>query len=288
MRSHEQAGLWRSCASLDKFKKCTMNDFKTIRFSILDQVGTLTLDNPAKRNALDPAMREEIAQVVTHVRRERDIRALIITGANGHFCSGGDLRNIATVGLDNQGWRNRLQDLHGWLQELLTLDRPVIAAVDGAAAGAGFSLALSADFVLATPRARFCMSFMKVGLVPDCGAFYTLPRIVGVQRAKELMLSARDIEAAEALQLGLAMELHAPEDLLPRAQAMAASFVNASPVAISLVKRTLAGWGGDLSTMLELEANAQALAMGTADHRTAVSRFVNKESALFQWPGKGS
>lgn len=263
-----------------------MNDFKTIRFSLLEQVATLTLDNPAKRNALDPAMREEIARVVSHVRRDRAIRALVITGANGHFCSGGDLRNIATAGLDNEGWRNRMQDLHEWLQDLLTLDRPVIAAVDGAAAGAGFSLALAADFVLATPRARFCMSFLKVGLVPDCGAFYTLPRIVGVQRAKELMLSARDIEAAQALQLGLVMELHSPDDLLPRAQALAASFVNASPVAVSLIKRTLAGWGAELPALLDLEANAQALAMGTADHRTAVKRFINKEPALFQWPAR--
>ncbi len=259
-------------------------EFQCIRFEVSAQVATLTLDNPTKRNALDPAMREELAEVVARVQRDRDIRALVITGANGHFCSGGDLRNIATVGLDNQGWRNRLQDLHGWLQDLITLDRPVIAAVDGAAAGAGFSLALMADFVLATPRARFCMSFMKVGLVPDCGAFYTLPRIVGVQRAKELMLSARDIEADEALQLGIAMELHAPEQLLPRAQALAASFVNASPAAVSLVKRALAGWGGELPPLLENEANAQALAMSTAEHRTAVNRFLNKEAPLFQWP----
>jgi 2-(1,2-epoxy-1,2-dihydrophenyl)acetyl-CoA isomerase len=259
---------------------------KTIRFEVQNQVATLTLDNPAKRNALDLAMREELIEVVARVRCDRSIRALILTGANGHFCSGGDLRNIATVGLDNQGWRNRLQDLHAWLQDLLMLDRPVIAAVDGAAAGAGFSLALVADFVLATPRAKFCMSFMKVGLVPDCGAFYTLPRIVGVQRAKELMLSARDIDGAEALKLGLAMELHAPEQLLPRAQALAASFIHASPVAVSLVKRTLAGWGADLPALLEHEANAQALAMGSAEHRSAVQRFLNKEPALFQWPAQ--
>lgn len=260
------------------------SEFQFIHFEVSAQVATLTLDNPAKRNALDPAMRPEVAEVVARIKRDRGIRALILTGANGHFCSGGDLRNIATVGLDNEGWRNRLQDLHAWLQDLLTLDRPVIAAVDGAAAGAGFSLALAADFILATPRARFCMSFMKVGLVPDCGAFYTLPRFVGVQRAKELMLSARDIEGAEALQLGLVMELHAPAQLLPRAQALAASFVQASPAAVSLVKRALANWGGDLSTLLEQEANAQALAMGTTDHRVAVNRFLDKAPPLFQWP----
>jgi 2-(1,2-epoxy-1,2-dihydrophenyl)acetyl-CoA isomerase len=261
-----------------------MQDFKTIRFSVADQVATLTLDNPSKRNALDSDMRIEIAEVVDHVRKEPSIRALILTGANGHFCSGGDLRNIATIGLDNQGWRKRLQDLHEWLQQLALLDKPVIAAVDGAAAGAGFSLAMVADFILATPRARFCMSFLKVGLVPDCGAFYTLPRIVGVQRAKEIMMSARDIEAAEALQLGIAMELHEPEKLMVRANALAASFVNASPMAMSMIKRSLAGWGGDLRELLELEVNAQALAVGTQEHKTEVNKFLNKEQLAFQWP----
>jgi 2-(1,2-epoxy-1,2-dihydrophenyl)acetyl-CoA isomerase len=261
-----------------------MQDFKTIRFSVENQVATLMLDNPSKRNALDTDMRLEIAQVIAHVRQEPSIRALILTGANGHFCSGGDLRNIATIGLDNQGWRKRLQDLHEWLQQLVLLDKPVIAAVDGAAAGAGFSLALVADFILATPRARFCMSFLKVGLVPDCGAFYTLPRIVGVQRAKEIMMSARDIDASEALQLGIAMELHEPDNLMARANALATSFVKASPMAMSMIKRSLAGWGGDLSSSLELEVNAQSLAVGTKEHKTEVKKFLEKEQLAFQWP----
>ena len=260
--------------------------FKTIHFDVQHQVATLTLDNPAKRNALDPAMREEIAQVITGVQRDKTIRALVITGANGHFCAGGDLRHIATAGLDNAGWRQRMQNLHEWLHLLLTLDRPVIAAVDGAAAGAGFSLALTADFILATPRTRFCMSFMKVGLVPDCGAFYTLPRIVGVQRARELMLSARDVDGVEALQLGIAMELHEPEQLLARAQALAASLVHASPTAVSIVKRALSAPGHDLATLLEVEVSGQALAAGTQEHRVAVNRFLDKQAALFQWPAR--
>jgi 2-(1,2-epoxy-1,2-dihydrophenyl)acetyl-CoA isomerase len=255
----------------------------TIRYEVREQVATLTLDQPATRNALNPAMREEIAEVVQSIQRDRSIRALVITGANGHFCSGGDLRNIATVGLDNQGWRERFHDLHDWLRDLIALDRPVIAAVDGAAYGAGFGLALAADFVIASTRARFCLSFMKIGLVPDFGTFYTLPRIVGPQRAKELMLSAREVGAEEALRLGIAMELHAPEQLMARAQAVAASFVQASPVAVSLVKRAVAS-GGDLVTQLEFEANAQALAMGTPMHREAVQDFLAKRPAKFTWP----
>jgi 2-(1,2-epoxy-1,2-dihydrophenyl)acetyl-CoA isomerase len=256
---------------------------ETIHFDVREQVATITLDQPATRNALNARMREEIAEAVRGIRRDRGIRAVVVTGAGGHFCAGGDLRSIASAGLDNQGWRERLHDLHTWLQDLITLDRPVIAAVDGAAYGAGFGLALAADFIIATPRARFCLSFMKIGLVPDFGTFYTLPRIVGPQRAKELMLSAREVGAEEALRLGIALELHAPEQLMGRAQAMAASFVQASPVAVSLVKRAVAA-GGDLCAQLEFEANAQALAMGTQVHRDAVQAFLAKRPAAFHWP----
>ncbi|MDD2546447.1 MAG: enoyl-CoA hydratase/isomerase family protein [Burkholderiaceae bacterium] len=258
--------------------------YEFIRFEVQNQVATLTFHNPAKRNAFAPQMRLEIQDVVRRLKADPGIRALVLTGEGTHFCSGGDLQNIASAGLDNAGWRARMGSLHDWLKDLVTLDRPVIAAVDGAAAGAGFSLALMADFVLATPRAKFSMSFIKVGLVPDCAAFYTLPRVVGVQRAKELMLSGRDIGAQEALRLGIVMELHEPAALLPRAQAMAASFVGASPTAVSLIKRSLAMPGHDLPTLLEQEANAQAVATGTPEHRAAVQAFLNKEPAPFQWP----
>ena len=257
---------------------------RATRFDVADQVATLTLDSPHNRNALGTVMKAEMEEAVRTVQRDRSIRALVIIGAGGTFCAGGDLRNIASAQLDSAGWRQRMQDLHVLVLALLTLDRPVIAAVDGAAYGAGFSLALTADFVIATPRARFCMSFMRVGLAPDFGALYTLPRIVGAQRAKELMLSAREVGADEALRLGIAMELQPPEALAARAQALARSFVGASPTAISVVKRALAAGGTDLATMLDLEAAGQAVAFGTEDHRSAVARFLAKEAPAFQWP----
>lgn len=256
-----------------------------LQFDLKDQVATLTLNNPSARNALAMPMRDELIAAIARIRADHGIRAVVLTGAGGHFCSGGDLRNIASVDLDPAGWLRRMENLHHWLGDLLTLDRPVIAAVDGAAAGAGFSLAMSADFVLATPRAWFNLSFMKVGLVPDLGAFYTLPRIVGVQRAKELMLSARDVDAQEALRLGLVMELHEPDQLLARAHEMARSFVHASPTAVSLIKRAMSdALGGGLQSLLATEARAQALAANTTEHREAVSRFINKQPPLFSWP----
>jgi 2-(1,2-epoxy-1,2-dihydrophenyl)acetyl-CoA isomerase len=262
----------------------TSADAAEVRFDLEHQVATLTLSCPPKRNALTPVLRDQLAEAVRRIRRDAEIRAVVITGAGAHFCSGGDLGNIAAVDPDTGAWRRRLGLVHEWLRELLTLDRPVIAAVDGAAVGAGFSLALTADFVLATPRAWFCMSFIKVGLVPDLGAFYTLPRAVGVQRARELMISGRDVTAQEALALGIVSELHEPPALLPRAHAIARSLVGASPTALSLIKRTLDITGAELAALLEVEANAQAVAAGTAEHKHAVSAFLEKRPLPYQWP----
>ena len=261
--------------------------YERIRFSVSDGVATLVLNSPAKRNAFDPVMRVEMAEVVRQVQTDEAIRVLLLTGEGAHFCSGGDLSNIANAGLDNAGWRNRLTSLHQWLRDFMQLEKPVVAAVDGAAYGAGFSLALAADFIVATTRARFAMSFIRMGLVPDCAAFYTLPRIVGPQRAKELMLSGREVSAQEALQLGIATELVEPEALQARASAIAHSLVNASPVALSLIKRSLSMACDDLPSLLEQEANAQALAMGTPQHKEAVQCFLNKKPVPFQWAEKG-
>jgi 2-(1,2-epoxy-1,2-dihydrophenyl)acetyl-CoA isomerase len=246
------------------------------------------MTSPATRNAFSSEMRAGLAQAVATVRADPAIRALVITGSEGHFCAGGDIRAMSSgqAAADAASWRSRMHDIQGWFSELILLDRPVIAAVDGAAYGAGFSLALAADVVLASPRARFCLSFMKLGLVPDCGAFYTLPRIVGAQRAKELMLSAREVGADEALALGIAMELHPPEALLPRALALAASFEAASPLATALVKRAMHAPGA-LADLLDAEANGQALAFGSSYTQDALRRFLDKQPPAFRWPAQG-
>lgn len=258
---------------------------EAIRLDLAQGVATLTLNRPQAKNAIDMTMRDELAQAVLQVRDDPAVKALVLTGAGGAFCAGGDLRNIGATQADNESWRQRMRTTHAWLVQLMTLDKPVVCAVDGPAFGAGFGLALAGDFVLASPRARFCLSFMRVGLVPDFGVFYSLPRVVGVQRAKELMLSAREVGAEEAQRLGIVMEIVPADGLLARAQALAASFSGASSLAVSLVKRSCAAAPqGDLATMLDIEANAQALCFGTQTHRDAVARFINKQPAAFQWP----
>lgn len=250
-----------------------------------DGVARVTFNRPQRRNALNLAMRERMAEVVQELRRTDDIRAVVLTGAGGAFCSGGDLEGILGAELDNDGWRTRMRGLHHWLKDLMTLEKPVIAAVDGAAYGAGFSLALVADVILATPRARFSMSFLKVGAVPDLAALYSLPRAVGPRLARELMLSTQELDAERAHALGIVSEVVASEQLLARAQQIAHSFTGASALAVGLVKTlTARSINSDLDSMLDAEAAAQALVFGCDYHRQAIDRFLTKQPPLFVWP----
>ena len=247
---------------------------------------TLTMNRPEARNALNDEMRTAFAEVVPRLASDDAIRAVILTGAGGAFSAGGDIRAMlaARGKATAEAGRRQMQDMHAWMRQLIELDKPLIAAVDGPAFGAGFSLALMADFVLVSPRARFCMAFAKIGLVPDFGAMYTLPRVVGVQRAKELMLSARELDADEALRLGIAMEIVPTEALMARAHALAASFVGASPLAVSLVKREVGrALATDLRTALNNEADHQALCSQSAYHGEAVQRFLDKKPAAFAY-----
>lgn len=252
-----------------------------------DGVATLTLNRPDQRNAFSNEMKQALTDAVTAAAADPAVRAVVITGAGGVFCAGGNLRSMeeARATATVESWRERMLGSQPLIRALLMLDKPLIAAVDGAAFGAGFSIALMADFVLASPRARFCLSFMRVGLVPDFAAMYTLPRVVGVQRAKELMLSAREVPADEALRLGIAMEVVPADGLLARAQELGRSFQGASPLAVSLVKQEVGmSLATDLRTLLAREADQQALCFETESHRQAVRRFLAKEPAAFQWP----
>ena len=185
--------------------------FKAVRFSVENDIARLVLNRQDQRNALDLDMRDEIELVVRRLRAERNAKALVITGAGGAFCAGGDLRALSEGRRPATVNRERIRRLHVWFSELLDLEIPVIAVVDGPAFGAGFNLALAADFILATPRAQMCAVFVRIGLVPDLGGLQLLPRIVGLQRAKEIIFSGRVIGAEEAKSLGIVHEI-VPQD----------------------------------------------------------------------------
>lgn len=260
--------------------------FKAILYGVEDGVATITLNRPAQKNALDMVIREELGQVVSEIRRDRSVRVLILGGAGGAFCAGGDISTMHS-GASAEEARERMVNLHFTIEELLKLDRPIIAKVDGPAYGAGFGLALTADLILATPRARFCLSFLRLGAVPDCATFYTLPRMVGVQRAKELAFSTRELGAEEAKDMGIVFEIQQQDQIDERARQIALSMAQLPMAALAITKRGFnASLNSDLDTMLELEAAGQGVARSSEYHQDAARRFVSKEPQRFQWPSR--
>ena len=259
-------------------------NYKAIIYEIKDEIAVVTLNRPEARNALDIAMREEIADVTLRIRDDESLKAMILTGVGGAVCGGGDLKALTEKKPSAVSGRKRIQDLHLWLTNLINLEIPVIAAVDGAAYGGGFNLALVADFILASPRARFCSVFGRIGLVPDVGGFYLLPRIVGLQRAKDIMFTARSFGPEEAKEMGIVYEIHSEDVLLERAMEFAGRFRHASRQAIGLTKNVLnQSLNLDEKAVGQLEAYAQSVAFTTDYCGEAINNFLEKRPLEFDW-----
>lgn len=244
----------------------------------------VTLNRPERRNAFDLEMRQAIGEAVLAARDDSEVKALVLAGAGSAFCAGGDLSALSSQERPVFGDRERIRRLHRWFRELVHLEKPVIAAVQGPAFGAGFNLALAADFILAEPQARFCAVFGRIGLVPDLGGFFLLPRIVGLQRAKELVFSAREVGAEEALRLGILYAIHPAERLTDEALMLAARLHGASTEALGIAKSVLnRSFNLDYDTLAEMEASAQALALRTEYYKDAVARFLEKRPLALRW-----
>jgi len=265
--------------------------FRESRLRIDGPVAEFSHQRPATRNSMSMDLRKDYLEMLGAVAEERQVRVLIITGSGGSFCAGGDVKGM-NARLQNpdpefnspDATRRRLKDSHHWLTPLRELDLPLIAAVDGAAFGAGFGLALQADFVLASTRAVFCMSFARMGAVPDYGALYTLPRIVGLARAKELTMTGRRVAAAEGLALGFVHSTHEADSLLADAHAFARKLARGPREATAMTKDILnRTFETDYATLCSLEASAQGVAMHTPYHAQAASRFSQGLPSLFDW-----
>lgn len=269
-----------------------MTAFTTLQFAVENDIARLVLHRPEQRNALDLDMRREIEEVLRMLRDEPGAKALVIAGSGGAFCAGGDLKSLSSERRPAHVNRERIRRLHVWFDELLDLEMPVIAVVDGPAFGAGFNLALAADFILATPRAQFCAVFVRIGLVPDLGGLQLLPRMVGLQRAKELIFSGRGVGAEEAKALGLVHEILPEGDALAAGIAFAERFRYAPTQAIGMAKTVLnQAFNLDRHALAELEACAQAVALETPYHHAAVADFLARAPLGFVWekfaPTKG-
>jgi len=243
-------------------------------------VGRMTFDFPEKKNALDQDARKEMERILTQVRDDENVRALLISGTGGAFCAGGDINTFASS--TPMAMRDRLKQQHRVTQMLYNLEKPVIAAVAGPAFGVGFNIALLADVIIAAPSARFCQAYAKVAIVPDGGGLYLLSRVVGTQRAKAMFMTAQVIGAQEAQDLGIVHEIHDEDALEAEAAALAARLADGPTRAFGLGKAMLnRGMDCDFSTYLEIEATAEAFIMQTQDHHEAVASFKEKRQPRF-------
>jgi enoyl-CoA hydratase len=261
-------------------------DYATLRVERpRDGVVLITLDRPQRMNAITFEMFDELHDVCGRLMRDRDARVVVLTGKGRGFCAGLDLDDAVTLPdmsphemmLGQQYWAGAFVNFH-------ELPQPVIAAVNGAAAGGGLGLALAADIRLASPAARFNAAFVKIGLsAGDVGVSWSLPRVVGLGHAAEIMLSGRFVDAEEAAAIGLVNRVVPADSLLDEAFELAGQIAANTPFGVTLTKRVLNANvdAGSLSQAVEVENRGQTLATRGDDFREALTAFREKRPATF-------
>ncbi|MCJ9430424.1 enoyl-CoA hydratase-related protein [Kordiimonas marina] len=261
-----------------------MADFKTITLDIDDGLAVLTLNCPDRLNALNAQMKAELRDALRQIGGPYSgVRALLITGAGRGFCAGADLSESMAAADTRDAGANLIDSYHPFLLELAALEIPVISAVNGVAAGAGMSLAISADIVLAGKSAYFLQAFVNIGLVPDAGSTFLLPRLIGTSRARAMMMLGEKLSADKALDWGLVYDVIEDDSLLEVATALGRKMA-AGPTKAYAGIRALMRDSADnsYSEQLQAEAMVQRLASRTEDSIEGVMAFVQKRPAVFK------
>ncbi len=258
-------------------------DFENLDFAVSGNVATLTLNRPDAFNAFNVALAREVMEAATHCDSNPDIRAVLINATGRMFCAGGDLTEISGAPAGAPETVTLITTyLHAAIARFTRMNAPVIMAVQGAAAGAGMSLICGGDIVIAARGARFTMAYTAIGLPPDGGGSYFLPRVVGLRRAQELILTNRRLSADEALDWGLVTEVVADDELAGRAAALASDLASGPTLAYGAAKRLLADTlSNSLETQMELETRAIAGAAAGADSAGAIKAFLGKQTPTF-------
>ncbi len=257
-----------------------------VRFDLADGVAALTLNRPDVLNAMNGALIAALKarlDDVEHAVAGGSVRAVLLTGAGRGFCAGADLADPQVMaGAADLGTYLR-QHYHPIIEQIRRIPAPVIAAVNGAAAGAGMSLALASDIVIAGRSATFLQAFSKIGLVPDAGSTYFLPRVIGESRARALAILADKLTAEQALQFGLVWQVLPDDELIAGAHAIASRLATMPTRAYALLKQAMSqSLGNDLPAQLELEATLQGQAGRTEDFREGVAAFLQKRKPTFK------
>jgi 2-(1,2-epoxy-1,2-dihydrophenyl)acetyl-CoA isomerase len=263
-----------------------MTDPQPVLYAVNDGVATITLNRPDAMNSLDVATKVALRDAVLAAAGDDAVRCVVLTGTGRAFCVGQDLKEHVTILKDSSSdelFRTVPEHYNPTVTAIATMPKPVIAAVNGVAAGAGASLAFACDFRLVADTAGFNLAFSGIALSCDTGSSWTLPRLVGRAKALELLYFPRTIKAAEALELGLATTVVAPEGLAYEVAELATRLAEGPTVSFGAIRRSvLHSAGHDLESSLAFEAEMMALTGATEDHRQAVDAFMAKRKPVFE------
>jgi 2-(1,2-epoxy-1,2-dihydrophenyl)acetyl-CoA isomerase len=261
-----------------------MKEFETVVYEVSEGVATVTLNRPDSFNALNDTLTYELQDAFAAIAADDVVRAVVLTGAGRAFCSGQDLKDARDYGDDRGAFvkESLTKRYSPLIRAMRALPKPIVGAINGVAAGAGMSLALATDLRVVSDRASFMQAFSRVGLMPDAGSNYFLPRLIGLPRALEIAWSARRVGADEALALGLVNRVVPAEDLAREARTMAESLARGPTLSIALTKQAmLRGTEASLDEILALEADLQARCIVTPDFEEGVAAFVEKREPNF-------
>ena len=259
-------------------------EYKTLLFEVRDNVAHITLNRPDAANSINEDMGKDLMHAALRCDEDPEIRAVLISGAGKIFSGGGDLKDFISKGDQLPYYIKEITTyLHAAISRLTRMDAPVIAAVHGAVAGAGMSIAIACDIVVAAETTRFMVAYTRAGLVPDGSSTYFLPRIVGLKRALELTLTNRMFPAQEALQWGLVTRVVPDNELLAQARAIAVQLAAGPTRAYGISKRLLhSGWMETLETQMENESQAIANSARTLDAREGITAFLEKRPPKYK------
>jgi 2-(1,2-epoxy-1,2-dihydrophenyl)acetyl-CoA isomerase len=260
-----------------------INNFTTLAFDVRDRIATITLRRPDAANALNLTMACELARVAQACDLATGVKAVVLTGQGRNFCVGGDLKSMAAAADGTAAEVKRMADeLHRAVSTFQRMSAPLVVAVNGTCAGAGLSLAITGDIVLAAASAKFTAAYTKAGLSPDGSSTYFLPRLVGLRKAQEILLTNRVFTSDEALAWGLLTTVVPDAELTAATADMASRLAHGSLAAHGAVKSLLLEtWTNGLETQMELEGRHISRTAGSADGREGISAFVQKRPANF-------
>ena len=253
----------------------------TVKYEVKDNIAFITLNRPDVFNAFDDDQSYALQDALKQAKRDKEVRVLILTGAGKAFCSGQDLKAIS--GAKNRSLSDSLYKRYNpIIKTMREMPKPILCMLNGVAAGAGCSLALACDFIIASEKASLIEVFVNVGLVLDSGSSYFLPRIVGSQKAFEMATMASKVKAQEAFDLGIVNRICSPEELEEKTMEIATHYAKAPTKAIGMIKKMLnKSSHSDLETMLEYEAYCQEIAGNSDDYKEGVAAFNEKRSPNF-------